>query len=49
MFLANIFFSIKKAWEFVIYPSKYYSKKYSKQYAKKYSIEPDFSISDSYG
>ena len=39
MFLTNLFFSIKKIYDWLVYPSKEYSKKYSKRYSKQYVDE----------
>ena len=44
MFFTNMFVQIKKMWEYITYPSKYYSKKYSKRYAKQFSKQ--FSIDE---
>ena len=32
MFFANIFIQIKRIWEYLVYPSKYYAKKYARRY-----------------
>ena len=37
MFLTNIFFSIKKIYDWLTYPSKIYAEKYSRRYSQEYS------------
>ena len=37
MFLTSLVAQIKKVWDYIVYPSKYYAKKYAKRYAKEYS------------
>ncbi len=49
MFFTGIFIKIKTAWEYLVYPSKYYAKKYAKQYSKQYALETVYETSDSYG
>ena len=38
MFLTSLYINIKRIYEYITQPSRYYSKKYSKHYAKKYSM-----------
>lgn len=37
MFLTQIFYNIKKFWDYLVYPSKHYAKKYAKKYVDEYS------------
>ena len=39
MFLTSLYFQIKKMWDYVVYPSKYYSKVYAKKYVDLYIDE----------
>ena len=36
MFFTNLYYNIKRAWEYIIYPSKYYAKYYAKKYVEEY-------------
>ena len=36
MFFLTLYNKLKRAWEYIIYPSKYYAEKYAKKYAKEY-------------
>lgn len=48
MFLTSLVAQIKKVWDYIVYPSKYYAKKYAKQYAKEYSRTIETISDDSY-
>ena len=39
MFFTSLYYKIQRAWEYIIYPSKYYAKKYAKQYVEELKFE----------
>ena len=39
LFFTNLYFSLKKFYEYLTFPSKQYAKKFSKEYSKKYVTE----------
>ena len=36
MFFVSLYNKLKRAWEYIVYPSKYYAEYYAKKYTKQY-------------